>query len=196
MTRLRINVVCWKLCTLLPAKHNTHTHRHTRTHTRTHARTQTNKQTKEKKKEKEWCAGCNVEGCGGNYSMFNAETRGISCITYGSCARPVRSSCPDPSPVKMYRYPSSPNRSWAHQSPISIGHKVQTTGVDNIQTIISQGTHSDRRAGIAQWFREPDSWSKGRGFESLLERRENFLLQGDFLCWLLFRIRSTPVLPQ
>ena len=27
--------------------------------------------------------------------------------------------------------------------------------------------------------RAPDSWLKGRGFESLLERRENFLLQGQ-----------------
>ena len=38
----------------------------------------------------------------------------------------------------------------------------------------------------------PDSWSKGRGFESLLERRENFLLPGHFLCWLLFRYLFHP----
>ena len=39
-----------------------------------------------------------------------------------------------------------------------------------------------------------DSWSKGRGFESLQERRENFLLQGQLA--VLTSIRSTPVLPQ
>ena len=33
--------------------------------------------------------------------------------------------------------------------------------------------------GDSSVVREPDSWSKGRGFESLQERRENFLLQGQ-----------------
>ena len=32
--------------------------------------------------------------------------------------------------------------------------------------------------GDSSVVRAPDSWLKGRGFESLLERRENFLLQG------------------
>ena len=31
-----------------------------------------------------------------------------------------------------------------------------------------------------------DSWLKGHGFESHLERWENFLVQGQFPCWLLF----------
>ena len=38
----------------------------------------------------------------------------------------------------------------------------------------------------------PDSWLKGRGFESLQQRRENFLLQGQ----LSVLTRSIPVLPQ
>ena len=38
--------------------------------------------------------------------------------------------------------------------------------------------------GDSSVVRAPDSWSKGRGFESLQEWLENFLLQG--LCWLLF----------
>ena len=44
--------------------------------------------------------------------------------------------------------------------------------------------------------RAPDSWSKGRGFESLLEQRENFILQGQLSVLTHFGIRSTPVLPQ
>ena len=40
--------------------------------------------------------------------------------------------------------------------------------------------------------RAPDSWSKGRGFEPLQERQENFLLQGPLLCWLLFRYPFHP----
>ena len=37
---------------------------------------------------------------------------------------------------------------------------------------------------------------KGRGFESVLERRENFLLHGRLSVLTHFGIRSTPVLPQ
>ena len=47
--------------------------------------------------------------------------------------------------------------------------------------------------GDSSVVRAPDSWSKGRGFESLQERRENFLLHGKFS---YFGIRSTPVLQQ
>ena len=44
--------------------------------------------------------------------------------------------------------------------------------------------------GDSSVVRAPDSWLKGRGFESLLERRENFCADS------YFGIRSTPVLPQ
>ena len=45
--------------------------------------------------------------------------------------------------------------------------------------------------------RAPDSWLKGRGFESLQERRENFLLQGRLSVLTLLSVSvSTPVLPQ
>ena len=44
--------------------------------------------------------------------------------------------------------------------------------------------------------RVPDSWSKGCEFESRQGRRENFLLRVNFVYWLLFGVRSTPVLPQ
>ena len=45
--------------------------------------------------------------------------------------------------------------------------------------------------------RAPDSWLKGRGFESLQERQENCLLHDQLsVLTLIFGIRSTPVLPQ
>ena len=50
----------------------------------------------------------------------------------------------------------------------------------------------NRGCGDSSVVRAPDSWLKGRGFESLLERRENFLLRVDFLCWLLFRYPFHP----
>ena len=40
--------------------------------------------------------------------------------------------------------------------------------------------------------RATDSWSKGRGFE---ERRENFLLRINFVCWLLFWYPFNPPPP-
>ena len=42
--------------------------------------------------------------------------------------------------------------------------------------------------------RAPDLWVKGRGFESLQERRENFLLRGKFYVLIdsYFGVRSTP----
>ena len=43
---------------------------------------------------------------------------------------------------------------------------------------------------------KPDSWSKGCEFESRQERRENFFSRVKFVCWLLFGVRITPVLPQ
>ena len=45
-------------------------------------------------------------------------------------------------------------------------------------------------------FRAPDSWLKGRRFESLQERRENFLLRGQLSVLTYFGISSTPVLPR
>ena len=55
-------------------------------------------------------------------------------------------------------------------------------------------------SGGSSVVRAPDSWSKGRGFESLLGRRENFLLQGQLSVLTLISVpvppRSTTVLPQ
>ena len=61
----------------------------------------------------------------------------------------------------------------------------------------SQITITTRERG---WLngRAPDSWLKGRGFESLQEQRENFILRGQLsvLFDSYFGIRSTPVLLQ
>ena len=47
--------------------------------------------------------------------------------------------------------------------------------------------------GDSSVVRAPDSWLKGRGFESLLERREMvFFSSVDLLCWLLFRYPFHP----
>ena len=52
-------------------------------------------------------------------------------------------------------------------------------------------------SGYSSVVRAPDSWSKGRGFESLLERRENFLLQGPLSVLTLISVSvPSPVLPQ
>ena len=44
--------------------------------------------------------------------------------------------------------------------------------------------------------RAPDSWSKGCEFESRQERRIIFFSRVYFVCWLLFGVHFTPVLPQ
>ena len=46
--------------------------------------------------------------------------------------------------------------------------------------------------GDSSVVRAPDSWLKGRGFESLLERRENFLLQGRFSVLTLISVSVPP----
>ena len=46
--------------------------------------------------------------------------------------------------------------------------------------------------GDSSVVRAPDSRSKGRGFESLLERRENFLLHGQLSVLTLFSVSLPP----
>ena len=46
--------------------------------------------------------------------------------------------------------------------------------------------------GDSSVVRAPDSRSKGRGFESLLERRENFLLQGQLSVLTLISVSVPP----
>ena len=49
-----------------------------------------------------------------------------------------------------------------------------------------------RGGGDSSLVRAPDSWLKGRGFESLLERRENFLLQGRLSVLTLISVSVPP----
>ena len=44
--------------------------------------------------------------------------------------------------------------------------------------LVGSGMPRVSGSGDSSVVRAPDSWLKGRGFESLLERRENFILQG------------------
>ena len=50
----------------------------------------------------------------------------------------------------------------------------------------------DTGHGDSSVVRAPDSWSKGRGFESLLERRDNFLLQGRLSVLTLISVSVPP----
>ena len=49
-----------------------------------------------------------------------------------------------------------------------------------------------RGSGDSSVVRASDSWSKGPGFESRQERRENFFSGVSFMCWLLFRYPFHP----
>ena len=53
-------------------------------------------------------------------------------------------------------------------------------------TFWSLGGGGGGEGGNSSVVRAPDSWLKGRGFESMRERRRNFFSRVDFLCWLLF----------
>ena len=52
--------------------------------------------------------------------------------------------------------------------------------------------HTHHGGGDSSVVRAPDSWLKGRGFESLLERRENFLLQGRLSVLTLISVSVPP----
>ena len=59
---------------------------------------------------------------------------------------------------------------------------------------IKRGSYSccSLGGGDSSVVRAPDSWLKGRGFESLLERRENFLLQGRLSVLTLISVSVPP----
>ena len=52
--------------------------------------------------------------------------------------------------------------------------------------------NSNYGGGDSSVVRAPDSWLKGRGFESLLERRENYLLQGRLSVLTLISVSVPP----
>ena len=71
---------------------------------------------------------------------------------------------------------------------------IDVTHVNNRDAKIAAYGNLGRGAGSVVG--APDSWLKGRGFESLQERRENFLLKGRLSVLTRVGSRSTLVLPQ
>ena len=65
-----------------------------------------------------------------------------------------------------------------------INVKVPSEGLNNLLD-----SHGKQDSSVV---RTPDSWLKGCRFESLQEQQEIFLLQGQLLCWLLFRYPFHP----
>ena len=68
----------------------------------------------------------------------------------------------------------------AQRQPIRVDYKV----------LQLQSGHNG--GGDSSVVRAPDSWLKGRGFESLLERRENFLLRGRLSVLTLISVSVPP----
>ena len=60
----------------------------------------------------------------------------------------------------------------------------------DIKTLLTRAVWNGGRDSSV--VRAPDSWLKGRGFESLLERRENFLLQGRLSVLTLISVSVPP----
>jgi len=60
-------------------------------------------------------------------------------------------------------------------------------------TIMTESCHVLVRGGDSSVVKAPDSWLKGRGFESLLEWRENFLLQGRLSVLTLISVSIPPL---
>ena len=74
-------------------------------------------------------------------------------------------------------------------------NRSNTTTTQNILLILIHLTFTvsnGRGGGDSSVVRAPDSWLKGRGFESLLERRENFLLQGRLSVLTLISVSVPP----
>ena len=67
---------------------------------------------------------------------------------------------------------------------------IDVTHVNNRDAKIA--AYGNLGSGAGSVVGAPDSWLKGRGFESLQERRENFIIQGQ----LPALTRSAPTLPQ
>ena len=64
--------------------------------------------------------------------------------------------------------------------------------VSRIQYKVATLCYNSFGGGDSLVVRAPDSWLKGRGFESLLERRENFLLQGRLSVLTLISVSVPP----
>ena len=76
------------------------------------------------------------------------------------------------------------NKSAAQWVCLRAENRSAIKAINNETAILGGGDSSVVRA--------PDSWLKGRGFESLLERRENFLLQGRLSVLTLISVSVPP----
>ena len=61
-----------------------------------------------------------------------------------------------------------------------------------LNTYLGLDIDKNMGSGDSSVVRAPDSWSKGRGFESLLERWENFLLHGQLSVLTLISVSVPP----
>ena len=93
----------------------------------------------------------------------------VSPVFFGRFPRSSQSPCPLPT-----------------LSPSLIGHPASVDVKQHKSQKLMKG------GGDSSVVRAPDSWLKGRGFESLLERRENFLLQGRLSVLTLISVSVPP----
>ena len=73
--------------------------------------------------------------------------------------------------------------------------KVPGQNVDHCEmasSILRLSSNKNEEDGDSSVVRAPDSWLKGRGFESLLERWENFLFQGRLSVLTLISVSVPP----
>ena len=76
-----------------------------------------------------------------------------------------------------------------HPGPLFLRRDVEEER-DPVLHLVSE--MSNLGSGDSSVVRAPDSWSKGRGFKSLLERRENFLLRGRLSVLTLTSVSVPP----
>jgi len=75
---------------------------------------------------------------------------------------------------------------WKSEGRMNQNRPTENRHVKHKEVSIAVGS------GDSSVVRAPDSWSKGRGFESLLERRENFLLQCQLSVLTLISVSVPP----
>ena len=80
------------------------------------------------------------------------------------------------------------------KGPERKGYRVMARNMYTIHSVTYIIRYGVKRfgGGDSSVVRAPDSWLKGRGFESLLERRENFLLQGRLSVLTLISVSVPP----
>ena len=85
--------------------------------------------------------------------------------------------------------------SWGKMYLLPKVHKLSPDEITQAETHSLKSlnkTLPGRGGGDNSVVRAPDSWLKGRGFESLLERRENFLLRGRLSVLTLLSVSVPP----